>query len=161
MPTGLAAVVNAFGSEVLAPDGSLDHATMRQRVFGDDAARRRLESIIHPLVRAQLHRECEEAAGAYALAAIPLLAEGGGRVAYPWLNRILVVDVSSEVQRSRLMQRDGIDAALAERMIVAQASRAQRLAIADDVIVNDGGLEELDVHVRQLDRRYRALAASP
>ena len=158
---GLAAVVNAFGSEVLAPDGSLDRATMRQRVFGDDAARRRLESIIHPLVRAQLHRECEEAAGAYALAAIPLLAEGGGRVAYPWLNRILVVDVSSEVQRSRLMQRDGIDAALAERMIVAQASRAQRLAIADDVIVNDGGLEELDVHVRQLDRRYRALAASP
>lgn len=158
---GLAAVVNAFGSEVLAPDGSLDRAAMRQRVFGDDAARRRLESIIHPLVRAQLHRECEEAAGAYALAAIPLLAEGGGRVAYPWLNRILVVDVSSEVQRSRLMQRDGIDAALAERMIVAQASRAQRLAIADDVIVNDGGLEELDVHVRQLDRRYRALAASP
>jgi dephospho-CoA kinase len=59
------------------------------------------------------------------------------------------------------MQRDGIDAALAERMIVAQASRAQRLAIADDVIVNDGGLEELDEHVRQLDRRYRALAASP
>lgn len=158
---GLAAVVKAFGSEVLAPDGSLDRAAMRQRVFGDDAARRRLESIIHPLVRAQLHRECEEAAGAYALAAIPLLAEGGGRVAYPWLNRILVVDVSSEVQRSRLMQRDGIDAALAERMIVAQASRAQRLAIADDVIVNDGGLEELDVHVRQLDRRYRALAASP
>jgi dephospho-CoA kinase len=158
---GLAAVVNAFGSEVLGPDGSLDRAAMRQRVFGDDAARRRLESIIHPLVRAQLHRECEEAAGAYALAAIPLLAEGGGRVAYPWLNRILVVDVSSEVQRSRLMQRDGIDAALAERMIVAQASRAQRLAIADDVIVNDGGLEELDVHVRQLDRRYRALAASP
>jgi dephospho-CoA kinase len=158
---GLAAVVNAFGSEVLGPDGSLDRAAMRQRVFGDDAARRRLESIIHPLVRAQLHRECEEAAGAYALAAIPLLAEGGGRVAYPWLSRILVVDVSSEVQRSRLMQRDGIDAALAERMIVAQASRAQRLAIADDVIVNDGGLEELDVHVRQLDRRYRALAASP
>lgn len=158
---GLAAVVKALGSEVLAPDGSLDRAAMRQRVFGDDAARRRLESIIHPLVRAQLHRECEEAAGAYALAAIPLLAEGGGRVAYPWLNRILVVDVSSEVQRSRLMQRDGIDAALAERMIVAQASRAQRLAIADDVIVNDGGLEELDVHVRQLDRRYRALAASP
>ena len=158
---GLAAVVKAFGSEVLAPDGSLDRAAMRQRVFGDDAARRRLESIIHPLVRAQLHRECEEAAGAYALAAIPLLAEGGGRVAYPWLNRILVVDVSSEVQRSRLRQRDGIDAALAERMIVAQASRAQRLAIADDVIVNDGGLEELDVHVRQLDRRYRALAASP
>lgn len=158
---GLAAVVDAFGSSVLAPDGSLDRAAMRQRVFGDEAARRRLESIIHPLVRAQLRHECEAAAGSYALAAIPLLAEGGGRAAYPWLQRILVVDVPVERQRSRLMQRDGIDADLAGHMIAAQASRAQRLAIADDVIVNDGGFAELDEHVRQLDRRYRALAASP
>jgi len=158
---GLAAVVEAFGASVLAADGGLDRAAMRKRVFGDEAARRQLESIVHPLVRAQLRRECEEAAGPYAIAAIPLLAEGGGRAAYPWLQRILMVDVPGEVQRSRLMQRDGIDAALAERMIAAQASRAQRLAIADDVIANDRGLDELDEHVRQLDRRYRMLAASP
>lgn len=156
--TGLVAVVEAFGHAVLAADGSLDRAAMRQRVFGDEAARRRLESIIHPLVRAQLQRECEAASGPYAMAAIPLLAEGG-RAAYPWLRRVLVVDVATEVQRARLMQRDGIDAALAERMISAQASRAQRLAIADDVVVNDAGLDLLDAHVAQLDRRYRDLAA--
>jgi dephospho-CoA kinase len=95
------------------------------------------------------------------MAAIPLLAEGGGRAVYPWLQRILVVDVPVEVQRSRLMLRDAIDAELAGRMIAAQASRAQRLAIADDVIVNDGGLEELQRHVQQLDRQYRMLAEQP
>jgi dephospho-CoA kinase len=156
---GLASVVAAFGEAVLADDGSLDRTVMRQRVFNDEAARRRLELIIHPLVRAQLQRECEAATGPYAVAAIPLLAEGGGRVAYPWLQRILVIDVAVDVQRARLMQRDGIDDALAERMIAAQASRSQRLAIADDVIVNDGGLEVLDEQIAALDRRYRALAS--
>ena len=156
---GLASVVAAFGESVLAGDGSLDRTVMRQRVFNDEAARRRLELIIHPLVRAQLQRECEAATGPYAVAAIPLLAEGGGRVAYPWLQRILVIDVAVDVQRARLMLRDGIDDALAERMIAAQASRSQRLAIADDVIVNDGGLEVLDEQIAALDRRYRALAS--
>jgi dephospho-CoA kinase len=155
---GLAAIVAAFGPSVLTADGRLDRAGMRQRVFGDEAARRHLESIIHPLVRAQLQHQCKAAPGPYAIAAIPLLAEGGGRAAYPWLQRILVVDVAAEIQRARLMQRDGIDATLAERMINAQASRAQRLAIADDVIVNAGGLELLDEQVAALDRRYRALA---
>lgn len=157
---GLAAVVEVFGASVLGPDGSLDRAAMRQRVFGDEAARRQLEAIVHPLVRAQLHRECEQARGPYAIAAIPLLAEAGGRAAYPWLQRILVVDVAADVQRARLVQRDGIDPALAGRMIAAQATRAQRLAIADDVLVNDGTLESLDAHVRALDRRYRELATS-
>jgi len=156
---GLAAVVDTFGPSILTTDGGLDRAAMRQRVFGDDAARRRLESIIHPLVRAQLQRECEAASGPYAMAAIPLLAEGGGRAAYPWLQRILVVDAGVEMQRARLMQRDGIDAALADRMLAAQASRTQRLAIADDVIVNDGGLDLLDEQVAALDRRYQAMAA--
>jgi dephospho-CoA kinase len=156
---GLASVVAAFGEAVLAGDGSLDRTVMRQRVFNDEAARRRLELIVHPLVRAQLLRECEAATGPYAVAAIPLLAEGGGRLAYPWLQRILVIDVAVDVQRARLMQRDAIDDALAERMIAAQASRSQRLAIADDVIVNDGGLEVLDEQIAALDRRYRALAS--
>jgi dephospho-CoA kinase len=158
---GLAAIVDAFGPSVLAPDGSLDRAAMRRRVFEDEGARRHLESIIHPLVRAQLQRECAVAGGPYAMAAIPLLAEGGGRVAYPWLQRILVVDVPVDVQRSRLMLRDGIDAELAGRMIDVQASREQRLAIADDVIVNDGGFDQLQRHVEQLDRRYRMLAKQP
>lgn len=157
---GLAEVVRVFGREVLADDGNLDRAAMRRRVFADAAARAELESIIHPRVRTRLHALCAAAGGPYAIAAIPLLAEGGGRAAYPWLARILVVDVPEAVQRERLMRRDGVDAALAGSMIVAQATRAQRLAVADDVIVNDGPLDALDAHVRALDGRYRALAVA-
>ena len=155
---GLAEVVATFGTDVLEAGGALDRASMRRRIFDDDDARLRLEAIIHPRVRAALRVACDQAPGAYAIAAIPLLAEGGGREAYPWLDRILVIDVPPGVQHARLLQRDGIDAALADRMIAAQATRRQRLAIADDVIVNDGPLEALDGHVGALDRRYRVLA---
>jgi len=157
---GLAEVVASFGTDVLAPDGGLDRAAMRRHVFGDEAARRRLEAIIHPRVRASLRQACETAAGPYAIAAIPLLAEGGGREAYPWLSRILVVDVPVDVQRARVMARDRVDGELAQRMIAAQATRDARLAIADDVIVNDGAVELLTPQVEALDRRYRALAAA-
>lgn len=156
---GLAEVVAAFGAEALDASGALDRAAMRRRVFADDAARRTLEAIVHPRVRAALHAQCATAAGPYAIAAIPLLAEGGGREAYPWLARILVVDVPEEVQMARLRQRDGIDQPLAERMLAAQATRAQRLAIADDVIVNNGTLDALDAHVAALDAQYLRLAA--
>src|SRR5688572_22141656 len=154
----LAGIVAAFGSAILQPDGRLDRGALRLKVFDDDDARRRLEAILHPPIRVALHDACMAAAGPYAVVAIPLLAEGGARIAYPWLDRILVVDVPRDVQRARLMQRDGVDAALAERMLDAQASRRERLAIADDVIVNDGALERLDAHVAALDARYRALA---
>jgi dephospho-CoA kinase len=157
---GLAEVVAAFGVEVLAADGSLDRAKMRHRVFDDAAARKRLEGIIHPRVRALLEEACANAAGPYVLAAIPLLVEAGGRENYRWLDRILVVDAPPQVQLDRLLRRDGIDLALAQQMLAAQASRGQRLAVADDVIVNDGSREALAAHVEALDRHYRLLAAS-
>lgn len=157
---GLMELVKQFGPDMLASDGSLDRAAMRRHVFADEAARRRLEAIIHPRVRAALREACAAAPGPYAMAAIPLLAEGGGRDAYPWLSRILVVDVHVDVQRARVMARDRVDAGLAQRMIAAQATREQRLAIADDIIVNDGPLDRLDAHVAALDRRYRALAGA-
>ncbi|MEO5566716.1 MAG: dephospho-CoA kinase [Luteimonas sp.] len=156
---GLAAVVAAFGAMVLDPSGLLDRAAMRRRIFNDDAARRALEGIVHPRVRSALHAECESASGAYAIAAIPLLAEGGGRAAYPWLDRILLVDVPVAVQLERLLLRDGIDRTLAARMVAAQATREQRLAIADDILVNTGALDALPAHVATLDAQYRALAA--
>ena len=155
----LAEIAQAFGSDVVQADGRLDRASLRRHVFGDDAARRRLEAILHPRIRIRLHEDAARAAGPYVVVAIPLLAEGGGRTVYPWLERILVVDVPRELQVARVMARDGIDAALAERMLAAQASRQARLAIADDVIVNDGAIEALDAHVDALDRRYRALAS--
>ncbi len=155
---GLAEVVAAFGIDVLDADGRLDRAAMRKRVFGDDSARKRLEAIIHPRVRETLARQCAQASSPYAIAAIPLLAEVGGRAAYPWLQRILVVDVPADVQRERLTRRDGIDVPLAEKMIAAQATREQRLAIADDIIVNAGGLDDLQQHVSALHVQYRTLA---
>ena len=163
---GLAEVVAAFGAEVLDAGGALDRPAMRRRVFADDEARATLEAIVHPRVRELLRRQCALASGPYAVAAIPLLAEalplpgmsGGGREAYPWLQRVLVVDVPVAVQHARLLARDGIDQALAERMIAAQATRAQRLAIADDVVINDGAVEALQPHVEALDALYRALA---
>lgn len=157
---GLAEIAEAFGADVLGSDGNLDRAAMRRRVFDDDGARRCLESIIHPRVRAMLQAACADARGPYAIAAIPLLAESGGRDAYPWLDRILIVDAPTQVQLSRLLQRDGIDDPLARRMIAAQANRIERLRIADDVIVNIGKLGALAAHVAALDAQYRTLAAS-
>lgn len=156
---GLEAAVAAFGPDALDAHGALDRPAMRRRVFEDDASRRTLEQIIHPRVRAWLHAACQAAPGPYAIAAIPLLAEGGGRLAYPWLERILVVDVPREIQVQRLLARDGVDLALANRMIDAQATRRERLAIADDIVANDGPIERLDDAARELDAHYRALAA--
>lgn len=157
----LGAVAAHFGASVLAADGRLDRAGLRTLVFDNEPARRALEAILHPVIRTQLYEQCRAAASAYAVAAIPLLTEGGGRSAYPWLDRILVVDALPATQKARLMQRDGIDHALAEKMIAAQATRAQRLAIADDIVVNDGELAHLRAAVDELDARYRALADSP
>lgn len=156
---GLEEVVAAFGREVLDEHGALDRPAMRRRVFAEASARRTLESIIHPRVRSWLRAACQAAPGPYAIAAIPLLAEGGGRLAYPWLDRILVVDVPRQVQVERLLARDGVDLALANRMVDAQASRRERLAIADDIVVNDGPIERLDGMARELDGQYRALGA--
>jgi dephospho-CoA kinase len=157
---GLAAVVSAFGPGVLDASGALDRLAMRRKIFGDNAARQALEGIVHPIVRAALRADCEAAPGAYAIAAIPLLAEGGGREAYPWLDRILVVDVPVEVQLERLLRRDGIDRVLAGRMVAVQASREQRLSVADDILVNTGELSALPPEVAALDAQYRALAGA-
>ena len=154
----LAAVAAQFGPSVLAADGRMDRARMRALVFADEPARRALEAILHPVIRSTLQDQCRAADSPYAIAVIPLLAEGGGRSAYPWLDRILVVDAPPALQKARLMQRDGIDEALAERMLAAQASRADRLALADDIVVNDRSLAQLQQAAAELDARYRALA---
>ena len=105
---GLAEVVAVFGADVLDATGELDRRAMRARVFNDPTARQTLESIVHPRVRAALHDASSNAMGAYVIVAIPLLAEGGGRAGYPWLDRILVVDAPIDTQMARLLRRDGI-----------------------------------------------------
>ena len=156
----LAAVVERFGRDVLQADGQLDRAALRVRAFGDPDQRRALEAILHPAIRARLEASCRAAPGPYAIATVPLLTEGGGRAAYPWLHRILVVDTPAAVQKARLMQRDGIDATLADQMMAAQASRAERLALADDIVVNDGDIHHLQHAADALHLRYLALATA-
>ncbi|MFT3806908.1 dephospho-CoA kinase [Arenimonas sp.] len=158
--TALDQIRARFGDGVLKADGQLDRSRLREIIFSDAAAKRELEAITHPRIRQRLRDLCREAGGPYALAAIPLLAEGGGRSSYPWLQRILLVDVPTSLQRRRLLERDGIDEALADSMIAAQASRLDRLTIADDVIVNDGSRDALEAIVERLDRRYRQLAVA-
>jgi dephospho-CoA kinase len=152
-------IVVRFGSGGLQADGRLDRAALRRRIFDDDGARRDLEAILHPRIRLALHDACASATSAYAMAAIPLLAEGGGRAAYPWLARILVVDVPRGVQVQRLLRRDGSTPEQAERMLAAQASREVRLAIADDVIDNSGDIDALAPQVEALHALYLRLAA--
>ena len=154
---GLAAVVDAFGSDVLDGSGHLDRPAMRQRVFADPVARRQLEAIIHPRVRQWLHEHVAADTGPYCLLAIPLLAENIG--SYRWIDRVLVVDAPESVLLARLMIRDGIDEILARRMLAHQASRAERLALADDVIENSGDETALDEAVADLHERYLVLAS--
>lgn len=155
----LAQISARFGAQMLQADGSLDRARLRAHVFADPAERKALEAITHPAIRTLMHQQCEQAGSPYAIAAIPLLSEVGGRQAYPWLDRIVVVDAPEAVQHARLMRRDGIDAALAQRMMDAQASRAERRALADDVLVNDGHPDALQAQVEALHARYLAMAA--
>jgi dephospho-CoA kinase len=153
---GLHAVVDHFGTGVLDAQGQLDRAAMRQRVFGNDEERRALEAVIHPRVRAWLHDHAIADRGPYCLLAIPLLAENMAH--YSWVDRVLVVDAPEAVQLDRLLRRDGIDKALAMRMIERQASRADRLKLADDIIENHGDEAELDSAVDRLHQQYLALA---
>src|SRR5690606_17843211 len=112
----------------------------------------------HPAIRAEMIALCQQADSPYVIAAIPLLTEVG-RKQYPWINRVLVIDVPHQVQRERLIARDGIDAALAESMIAAQAQRSARLALADDVLDNSGTPAQLDAPIAALHARYLALAS--
>jgi dephospho-CoA kinase len=154
----LAEIEFVFGAGVLQADGSLDRRAMRERVFADPGARRKLEAIIHPRVRAWLRRRVGMDRGPYCMLAIPLLVEN--RAEYTWVDRVLVVDAPEALQIERLMRRDGVTRDAAQRVLNAQSTRAQRLAIADDVIVNDREASALDAQVAALHARYLELAAA-
>ncbi|UPG95673.1 dephospho-CoA kinase [Luteibacter aegosomatissinici] len=152
----LAEVARVFGANALDNEGRLDRAAMRQRVFDDPGARTTLEGILHPRIRTWLREAAEADTGPYCLLSIPLLVEN--RAHYAWVNRVLVVDAPEDVRMARLMRRDGIDEALARKMIAVQATREARLAIADDVIENHGDEAELAARVGALHARYLALS---
>jgi dephospho-CoA kinase len=160
-PQGLAmpSIATEFGASFVAADGSLDRARMRELVFSDDTARKRLEAITHPLIRAETERERQAAQGPYVMMVVPLLVESGS-----WktrVDRVLVVDCSVETQIGRVMRRNAFTREQVEAIIARQATREARLAAADDVIVNDNAsLDALDAEVDQLHRTYLSLAAA-
>lgn len=155
----MASIAAAFGSEFVTTDGALDRARMRALVFGDDAARKRLEAITHPLIRAETEREAALATGAYVIFVVPLLIESGS-----WrsrVDRVLVIDCEVQTQIARVMQRNGFAREQVEAIVARQATREARLAAADDVIVNEQAPDaSLDARIDALHACYLALAAS-
>jgi len=151
----LSEIVSTFGPIALDSTGSLDRRAMRQRIFAQPDARHALEAILHPRIR-RILRERAAAASEYAIIVVPLLVEN--RQDYAWVDRVLVVDVERKTQCDRLVRRDGIGVNLAEEMLDAQASRGQRLAVADDVIENERTPQDLDAPVRALHVLYQQMA---
>lgn len=147
----------AFGDAVIAADGTLDRPAMRAIVFGDDAARRRLEAILHPRIGEATREQADAAGGEYQVIVVPLLVGSSLRT---FVDRVLVVDCDEEIQVSRLLARDAESEAQARRILAAQSSRDERLAVADDVIANDGDLDETRQQVLALHRRYLREAAA-
>jgi dephospho-CoA kinase len=147
-----------FGDGVASADGSLDRAAMRAMVFADPAARKRLEAILHPMIRSESDRRllASQASSPYAILMVPLLIESGDY--RKRLNRIAVVDCAEATQITRVMRRNGLTRTEIDRILAAQATRAERLAAADDVIDNDGGLAELPPQIEQLHRQYLGLS---
>lgn len=145
----------SFGEQCINADGRLDRAWLRDRVFADETRRHRLEAILHPRIRMEISRLIMAADTPYCVVVIPLLLETqqGDLV-----DRVLVVDCTEDRQLARASARDGSRREQVQAIMAAQASRAQRLAIADDVITNDGTLDELREQVRLLHEKYLALA---
>jgi dephospho-CoA kinase len=153
---GLAAVVEEFGAGVLSPSGDLNRPALRSLVFADDAKRRKLEEILHPLIRSRTRAKLAELSVPYALVAVPLLVETSfGEL----VDRILVVDCPESLQLERLMRRDAIPKPEALAMLKAQVDRATRLKAAHDVIDNSGTIEATRRQVELAHRRYLDLAA--
>lgn len=164
----LAEIEAQIGADVLV-DGRLDRAALRQRIMNEPETRRRLEAILHPRIRTLAEARVRAATGPYVILVIPLLAESSAQnastpsMSTPYaalLDRVLVVDCSPERQIERVIRRDGVDAGQAHAMLAAQATRPARLAIADDVLLNemDGDGNDLAARVAALDMRYKALS---
>lgn len=152
---GLAALVDLLGKTILTATGELDRPVLRDRLFADATLRSRVEAVLHPLIAQHLWQQADAAAAPYVLLVVPLLLETGLETE---MDRVLVVDSPEDIQLARLADRDGETPDSARRMLAAQLPRSERLARADDVLVNTAGLAEISMQVQRLHQRYLALA---
>jgi dephospho-CoA kinase len=154
--TALDEIRGSFGDAVMQEDGSLNRKALREIVFADTAKREQLEAILHPRIREEMMRQVTAVTEPYMIVVVPLLVESPMSAL---MDRVLVVDCSEETQLRRLLLRDGENVVTAQRIIDAQASRAERLSIADDVINNDGDPAKAREQALELHQSYLALAA--
>ena len=153
----VAQIAEQFGPDVVAADGSLNRDRMREIAFSELEARKKLQGILHPLIRAEVQRRLAGSAKLYALVVVPLLVESRG---YDFADRVLVIDCSEEQQIERVMHRSRLSRDQVKAIMATQASRSERLAAADDVINNDGEIADLRSQVEKLHRQYLSLSES-
>lgn len=148
----MSAILDEFGAAFATPDGALDRPAMRALVYSDSTARRRLEAILHPRIRAAAYAAATIATGSYVIFVVPLLIESG-----TWserVERILAIDCPEELQVARVMARNGMTEQQVRAIMATQVTRAQRLAAADDVVVNDDDIEALGPQIASLHEKY-------
>lgn len=153
----LAAIAAHFGSDVITPYGQLNRRRLRERVFTDPQAKSWLNALLHPLIRTEMQRQCAAARSPYCLLVVPLLVENRLTAL---ANRVLVIDVDEATQIERTCRRDGVSREQAQAILAAQASRAKRLAAADDVLDNQNGTPEaIKSRILALHETYLAFAS--
>ena len=148
-------LASAFGAEYLTADGALDRCAMRKRAFSDPLARMKLEGILHPMIMVHSLRELQQAQGPYAMLVVPLLFESERYLAL--VARSLLVDCGEALQIERVTRRSGLTVAEVRAIMAAQLSRGERLARADDIIENNGSLDDLRLQVEAKHRYYHAI----
>ncbi|MDG1024707.1 MAG: dephospho-CoA kinase [Gammaproteobacteria bacterium] len=153
----LTKIAEHFGRNILSTEGVLDRATLRKIVFSNPAAKSWLEALLHPLIAKLLQERLAEANSPYSILESPLLFE---TEQYKFVNRVLVVDVSEETQLSRAMARDGSSEAVIRSIITSQIDRDERILRADDVVSNDGSLEQLQANIKSLHTHYQGISST-
>lgn len=148
-------IAGELGAGFLDADGKLNRSKLRQAIFSDPELKSRLETILHPLIGKEVLQQVKQLDSPYCIIVIPLYAESS---TYAWIDRVLVVDVIEDTQIERVMARDGISREQARAILNAQASRQDRLALADDILDNSGDLSELPEKVKALHEKYLSLA---
>ncbi|MCL1146890.1 dephospho-CoA kinase [Shewanella marinintestina] len=154
---GLKEIVTHFGEQILSADGGLDRAKLREVIFNNDSERLWLNSLLHPMIRESMLQQCKEAQSDYVIMVVPLLFENGlDRL----VDRTLLVDISPELQQKRTVDRDLVTAQHVKKIIGSQASRAEKLSKADDVIDNQGEISALKCKVEALHNFYLKLSSN-
>ncbi|ASM96795.1 dephospho-CoA kinase [Vibrio vulnificus] len=152
---GLTAIVDHFGVDILTHEGELDRGKLRQRIFAHSEEKQWLNALLHPMIRRKMIEDLAQVSSPYALLVVPLLVENQLQTL---CDRVLVVDVEEKTQLQRTMDRDGVDEQQVRAILKAQASRHERLALADDVIKNESKDQDLLQQITDLHQKYLAMS---